>query len=246
MEICKGTSFVRHGGVDYVKQGIIYADEWNIVRAETQKEYNIQHIVIQPTIQDISKTQVLVKCDDLRVRKGPSTTAQTVGFALPGYYDVEMISETPDITWANVANTDYWIAANLDGDSELLEASFVPVEPDEAVDQIEITIDDLRIRLEPSTSAKILGYAPEGYYNVEASESGSEYVWIKTCGYWVACVDGVTYHAAKEDPKDKRIAELEAQVAELTDRCETQARVIKQQIEDFESIRVIAARNIPE
>ena len=220
MEICKGSTFTKHKGVDYVKQGIIYADDWNIVRAETQREYNIQHVVIQPTIQDVSKTQVLVKCDDLRVRRGPSTSAQSVGFAIPGYYDVETVSEGSDITWANVANTDYWIAANLEGDSELLEASFVPTEPDETVDQIEITIDDLRIRAEPSTSAKILGYAPEGFYNVEASESGEEYVWIKACGCWVACVDGVIYHAAKEDPKDKRIKELEEQNAFLTKRLE--------------------------
>ena len=215
LEVCKGTTFTRHGGVDYIAEGIVYADDWNVVRPATQREYDIQHVVIQPTIQDVSKTQVLVKCDDLRVRRGPSTTAQAVGYAIPGYYDVELISETPDLTWANVANTDYWVAANLAGDSELLEASFVPGPPDVTVDQIEITIDDLRIRQEPSTTAKILGFAPEGFYDVEASESGEEYVWIKTCGCWVACVDGVNYHAAQEDEKDKRIRELEAEVAEL-------------------------------
>lgn len=218
MEICKGQTFTRHGGVDYIAQGIIYADDWNIVRPETQREYNIRHVAIQPTIQDISKTQVRVDCTDLNVRKGPSTTAQIAGTALPGYYDVELISETPDITWANVAGTDYWVAANLPGDTELLEASFVPTEPDETKDQVEVQIDDLRIRQEPSTTARILGFAPVGFYDVEGTEAGADFVWIKTCGAWIACVDGVIYHAAQEDEKDKRIKELEAEVAFLEQR----------------------------
>ena len=91
-----------------------------------------------------------------------------------------------------------------------------------------------------------MGYAPVGYYDVMETVSEEDYVWFKVCNYWIAFTDGVIYHGSQEDPKDKRIAELEAQVAELTDRCETQAKIIKQQIEDFDSIRIIASKNIPE
>ena len=216
LEVCKGTTFTRHGGVDYIAEGIVYADDWNVVRPATQREYDIRHVVIQPTIQDVSKTQVLIKCTDLRVRRGPSTSAEVAGMALPGYYDVELISEDPSYTWANIANTDYWVAADVEGDSELLEASFRPTMGDVTKNQAEVQCDDLRIRLEPSTTSRIMGYAPEGFYDVEESYSGDDYVWFKCCGYWIACVDGVVYHAAQEDDKDKRIRELEAEVDELT------------------------------
>lgn len=216
LEVCKGTTFTRHGGVDYIAEGIVYADDWNVVRPATQREYDIRHVVIQPTIQDVSKTQVLIKCTDLRVRRGPSTSAEVAGMALPGYYDVELISEDPSYTWANIANTDYWVAADVEGDSELLEASFVPTMATVTKNQAEVQCDDLRIRLEPSTTSRIMGYAPEGFYDVEESYSGDDYVWFKCCGYWIACVDGVVYHAAQEDDKDKRIKELEAEVDMLT------------------------------
>ena len=227
MEICRGSSFVRHGGVDYLAEGIIYADEWNIVRESTQKEYNIRHVVIQPTIEDVSKTQVLVTCDDLLVRRGPGRSYESVGLALPGYYDVELISEDADYTWANVANTEYWVAANVDGDSELIEAAFLPTEPDETKNQAEVTIDDLRIRLEPSTTSKIMGFAPEGYYDVEDSHSGDDYVWLKCCGFWIACVDGVTYHAGHDD-KDEEIKRLKEQVAVLQELVEVKDAEIKE------------------
>ena len=130
---------------------------------------------------------------------------------------------------------------------------FIPDEPNPLVSQAEVTITDLRIRLEPSTSSRIMGYAPVGYYDVMETVSEEDYVWFKVCNYWIAFVDGVIYHGSQEDPKDKeiaelkqKVAELEEQVASLENEVETQARVIKQQIEDFDSIRVIAARNIPE
>ena len=76
--------------------------------------------------------------------------------ALPGYYDVELISEDPSYTWANIANTDYWVAADVEGDSELLEASFVPTMATVTKNQAEVQCDDLRIRLEPSTTSRII------------------------------------------------------------------------------------------
>lgn len=244
LEVCKGSTFVRHGGIDFLP--IVYATDWHIVDPDTQKDYNIQHMIIEPTIQDVSKTQVLVKCTDLRVRRGPSTSAEVAGMALPGYYDVELISEDPSYTWANIANTDYWVAANVEGDSELLEASFVPTMATVTKNQAEVQCDDLRIRLEPSTTSRIMGYAPEGFYDVEESHAGDDYVWFKCCGYWIACVDGVLYHAAQEDDKDKRIKELEAEVAELENTISAMGAQLAEADSIIEDLRTDKAQMVQE
>ena len=225
LEVCRGSEFVRHGGIDFLP--IVYATMWHIVDPDTQRDYNIRHAVIEPTIEDVSKTQVLVTCDDLLVRRGPGRNYESVGMALPGYYDVELISEEVDYTWVNVADTEYWVAANVPGDSELIEAAFLPTEPDETKNQAEVAIDDLRIRLEPSTTSKIVGFAPEGFYDVEDSHSGDDYVWLRCCGYWIACVDGVTYHAGHDD-KDKEIQRLKEQVAVLQELVEVKDAEIKE------------------
>ena len=199
--------FVRHGGVDYLP--LVYATPWHVIDTETQRDYNIRHMVLSPVDKDIAQNQVHVFGDDLRVRKAP-INGETVGYAVQGYYSYTDIVEDEHI-WCRVG--DYWIAADTDV-SELLRASFVPVDKDESVNQAEVTIDDLRIRKEPSTKAEILGYAPVGFYNVDETESDDELVWLKTNGAWIAFVDGVIYHGKKED-KDKEIEELKEQVEHL-------------------------------
>lgn len=212
MEVGYG-SFVRHGGVDPTT--VTYATDWHIVDSDTEKEYNILHMVIEPTDEDVTKMQLLVECDDLNIREQPTTSSKSLGFAPKGFYNV---SETTgdEILWCKVE--DYYLA-NVDG-TQLVEASFVPVERDESRDQAEVTINDLRIRYEPSTSSRILGYAPEGFYNIEETHAGDDYVWFKVCEAWIACVDGVNYLPSEEDPKDKRIKELEEENAFLTKRLE--------------------------
>ena len=246
LEVCKGITFVRHGGIDFIP--IVYATDWHEVDSDTQSEYNIRHMVIQPVDEDVTVNQVHVFGGDLRIRTAP-VDGKVVGFCEKGFYNYTDTVED-EYTWCKVG--DYWIAGNTDV-SEILSATFIPDEPNPLVSQAEVTITDLRIRLEPSTSSRIMGYCPIGFYDVMDSRSEDDYVWFKCCGYWIAFVDGVIYHGGQEDPKDKKIRELEEevtvlkeQIAELEDNCETQARVIKQQIEDFDSIRVIAARNIPE
>lgn len=249
LELSKGSTFIRHGGVDFIP--IVYATDWHVVDQATQRDYDIKHLLVEPLIQDIAKLQTLVTAKDLRIRRAPGLSAETAGTALPGYYDVETPTEADGYTWTKVTGTEFWIASNVNGDSELIEPSFVPTEKDETVDQVEITIDDLRIRLEPSTTARILGYAPEGFYNVEGSESGKDYVWLKVCGAWIACVDGVTYHAGKGDDKDEKIRELEAKVAELEEEIETlkdeqlaDELTIAGLKVDLEDIKTIASRHI--
>lgn len=246
LEVCKGSSFTRHGGVDFFP--IVYATDWHTVDPDTEKDYPISHMVIQPVDEDVTVNQVHVFGKDLRIRKAPINGA-VVGFCEEGYYDYSETVED-EYTWCKVG--DYWIAGNTDV-SEMLSATFVPTDPNPLVAQAEVTITDLRIRLEPSTSSRIMGYAPIGYYDVMESVSEEDYVWFKVCNYWIAFVDGVIYHGSQEDPKDKEIAELKLKVAELEEQikvleedAEVQSRVIKQQIEDFDKIRIIAAKNIPE
>ena len=246
MEICKALSFSRHNGEDYIKNQDVYIDSWYIVDPETQRDYPLPMMVIEPVDRDVTVTQIEVICDDLNVRTEPNTSSKSMGFAQRGFYNVTEVVDG----WAKV---DKYYLAILEDSSVLREASFMPTEPNPLVNQAEVTINDLRIRYDHSTDSTILGYCPEGYYDVEETWADDNYVWFKCCGYWIAFTDGVIYHGSQEDPKDKKIRELEEevtilkeQIAELEDNCETQAKVIKQQIEDFESIRVIAARNIPE
>ena len=242
MEVCKGSSFTRHGGVDYVKQGIVYATAWHIVDADTEKDYKIAHMVIEPVDRDVTKTQVHVFGDDLRIRTEPNTSSKVVGFASQGYYNVELLSEDTEFIWANVG--EYWIASNSDV-SELIEASFVPADRDESVDQAEVTIDDLRIRIEPSTSSTILGYCPTGYYNIEDTVSSDDYVWFKVCGAYIACVDGVNFLAKHDDEVEKLKKEIETlnnKIAELDSIIVDRDREIAVYSEAVDGIKLIVDR----
>ena len=246
--------FVRHGGVDPTK--VVYATEWHVVDEDTEGEYNIKRMIITPVDKDVTVNQVNVFGTDLRIRKAP-VDGEVVGFAPIGYYNYNGTYEGDGYTWCKVG--DYWIAGDTDV-SELCPATFIPVEPDPMVNQVEVLIDDLRIRLEPSTSSTIMGYCPPGYYNVEESSSEEDYVWFKVCGYWIAFVEGVIYHGSQEDPKDKEIAELKAEIERLHEEMaeqdkkietlqaelETDTKIIHQQIDDFTEIRYLAAKNIPE
>ena len=210
LELCKGGTFVRHGGIDYVKNKVVYATNWHVVDSDTQKDYGIAKMIIEPVDKDITKNQVHVTGGDLRIRKAPAT-GEVVGFANKGYYNATETVEQAGYIWAKVDN--YWIAANTDV-SEYIEATFVPVPEDKNVNQAEVIGEDLRIRIEPSTSSTILGYAPKGFYNVEETKNEKDYIWFKCCGAWIACTDDVVYHAAQED-KDAEIKRLKEEVATL-------------------------------
>ena len=238
MEICKALSFSRHNGHDYIKNKDVYIDSWYIVDPDTQKNYPLPYMVIEPVEEDITKTQVLVSCDDLNVREAPSTSAKSAGFAQKGYYDVTETTEADGYVWAKVDK--YWVASNAEGVS-LIEASFAPVEADKTKEQVEVTIDDLRIRYEASTSSRILGYCPVGFYDIEETVSTDEYVWFKVCGRWIACVDGVVYHAAQDD-KDEEIKKLKAKIELLESTIKDRDKEIMIYSDALDGIRLILDR----
>lgn len=73
-----------------------------------------------------------------------------------------------------------------------------PVERNKAVDQIEVKVSNLRARVEPDTSAEVLGYVNEGIYNVNGTAEADGYTWYMTDeAFWCAKVKDVTYHPAE-------------------------------------------------
>jgi len=81
-----------------------------------------------------------------------------------------------------------------------------PVERNPKVNQIKTTDEGLRIRLEPSLSAEIVGYVQIGYYNVLATKKADGYTWYRIGeGRW--CADVTTEFLPKDD--DDIIRQLE-------------------------------------
>ena len=249
MEVCEGDIFKRHKGIDYISREVVkFVPDWHIVDPDTIKRYPIAWIVISPTFLSVAKDQIYVECKDLRIRTAPSLSADTKGFAPMGVYDVSETVEADGYTWCKVG--DYYLAVT--DESTYHEAEFKPVEPDTSKNQCEVSINDLRIRLEPSTSSTIMGYCPPGFYTITDTAEAEDMIWFSVCGYWIACVDGVRYIPAEDDPQ-KEIEELKAEIvrlngviAEKDERINEQAEVIRKDVSVFTEIERLAASMIPE
>lgn len=74
------------------------------------------------------------------------------------------------------------------------------VERDEYKDQIEVKVDKLRVRTQPTLSGDILGYAKEGFYNFYEKVENDDYTWYRIAeNQWVAYNDGwFNIYPAKE------------------------------------------------
>lgn len=58
---------------------------------------------------------------------------------------------------------------------------------DEKKDQIEVKVDNLRVRKEPALNGDILGYATQGFYNYYEITSADDYTWFKIAdNQWIA------------------------------------------------------------
>ena len=74
-----------------------------------------------------------------------------------------------------------------------------PVERNTKVDQVEVLIDNLRLRESYSTNSKIIGYIRKGIYNVLDKKDNDGYTWFKVENYWIATNYGWTNYYPKED-----------------------------------------------
>lgn len=75
-----------------------------------------------------------------------------------------------------------------------------PVERDEYKTQIEVIVDNLRVRTSPSLNGAILGLAKKGYYNILDITNADGYTWYRIADHqWVAySPEWETIHQAKE------------------------------------------------
>ena len=79
------------------------------------------------------------------------------------------------------------------------------VERDEYKNQIEVLIDNLRVRKEPSTKGEVIGFAKPGYYNFYETKEADGYTWYNIdVDQWIASnEEWTTVYPAK--PKEEYI-----------------------------------------
>ena len=77
-----------------------------------------------------------------------------------------------------------------------------PVARNTKVDQIEVLVDNLNLRKEPSTNSERIGYIKRGIYNVEDKKDNEGYTWYKVENYWIASNINWTNYYPKEKESD--------------------------------------------
>jgi len=143
---------------------------------------------------------------------------------------------------------------NWKKESEVHEDKYVgtPVARNENVDQIEVYVDMLNCRKEPSINAEVEGYANLGIYNVCGYAEADGYAWYSIePNRWVAHnKEWEHLYPKKEQPqpeptpeptpqpddKDKKIEELEKENQELKDKIsllEKENKALKEEIEEL-------------
>lgn len=84
----------------------------------------------------------------------------------------------------------------------------VPRNP--SVNQVEVLIDQLNVRVKPSVKVQSLGYAKKGFYNVIDSAKVEGYLWYKIgTDNWIAYSDEWAKYYPKEETDYKKLYEEE-------------------------------------
>lgn len=175
-----------------------------------------------PVDRDVWVDQVEVTEENLRVRVQPSLSADIKGICAKGFFNVKDTSVADGYKWYKIGDED-WIAG-VEGTTVFHAKKDYeepkPVDRDETVNQLQVDITGLRIRVEPNTTCKIMGSLEKGIYNVVEVEKKADYTWYKLGeNAYAAGVEGVTYLPFTEDPTIKelkeKIKELEKKNAEL-------------------------------
>lgn len=86
------------------------------------------------------------------------------------------------------------------------------VKRDEYKDQIEVIVDNLRVRVAPNTNAEVIGKAKEGFYNYYETykKDNDDYTWYKIAdNQWIASNEEWTkvYPKKKEEFKQFKVLE---------------------------------------
>ena len=175
-----------------------------------------------PVERDEWVDQVEVMEKSLRVRTKASLSADILGTCSVGFFNVSDKATADGYNWCKIGD-DAWIAIIEDTSRFIAKKPYEepqPVDRDETVNQLQIDITNLRIRVEPNTSCKVMGVCKKGIFNVLEVQVMTDYTWYKLGeNAWVAGVEGTTYLPFTEDPTIKELKEkikkLEAEKAEL-------------------------------
>lgn len=140
--------------------------------------------------------------------------------AIEDSYDGEknwFFSQNPNPCQVMVINTNGLHAFTLKNEKPKITPN---VEKDETKNQIEVIVDELRVRTEPSLKADILGYATRGYYNVYDMKEADDYTWYQIGdNNWVAYnEDWEVYYPARKDYKtlyEEALQEIEVKDQEI-------------------------------
>lgn len=83
---------------------------------------------------------------------------------------------------------------------EVVEVNIPNVERNSKVNQVEVKVDGLRVRLSPSTKGEIYCVASQGFYNVLSSKDADGYTWLEIeNGKWIAFSENWEVYLPKED-----------------------------------------------
>ena len=103
------------------------------------------------------------------------------------------------------------------------------VERDESMEQVEVLVEQLRVRKEPNLKGDVLGYAKKAVYNVLDKKEADGYLWFKIAeNQWIATneKEGWTKHYPATNYEklykeaDEKIKLLEAEVSALKEKIE--------------------------
>lgn len=84
-----------------------------------------------------------------------------------------------------------------------------PISRDPSMNQVEVLVDNLNARSDPSTTSSSNGYIRKGIYQVLEEKKQADYVWVKVESYWIAMNENWTKYYPKEESTSTCQEELE-------------------------------------
>lgn len=122
--------------------------------------------------------------------------------------------------WVRSSNTNYFFSQNPNP-SEVIPIKHdgmhafrlkespklpTPVEKDTTINQVEVLIDNLNVRVKPSVKVQSLGFAKKGFYNVIESCKSEGYLWYKIgSDNWIAYSDEWAKYYPKQETDYKKL-----------------------------------------
>lgn len=185
------------------EEGVVYerADGWGNTYKQGKKIYGNYVIIKHPngdyTVYGHMATGVLVKKGEA-VKKGQAlghmgnsgySQGQHLHFEVRvSGYNKSKYAKDP-LNYVAIENPNLIVSEkSLEKDRiQYRKTSWgTPVPRNSLVDQLYISATQLRARTEPSLSAKILGFASPGYYDVKEIRDAEGYKWYSIEDFWVA------------------------------------------------------------